>query len=124
MRMLYFLDGPATAVFLSCAQAPLLLRVVRGPEGHFDALALFDDEPEPWETIHVYVKVADDGRFYVRYRDHQGRRGGHWEPCARYRHFELQPNDATARNQSAWEAWVLIREMELAKTAPPPAPED
>src|SRR4051812_5915190 len=100
--MLYFFDGPAAGVFLSCAQAPLFLRVVGGLAGHFDALDLVDDEPEPCETIHVYVKVSDDGSFHVRYRDLQERPGGHWEPCASYRHFEMQPYDATARNQSAW----------------------
>lgn len=109
--MLKFLDGPAQGVMLSCARAPMFLRVVqatdsRESEQEWDALDQLTDRPRPGERIHVYIKAADHGTVHYDGRDKHGKRFGRWEQMADYRICDPQPDETTLRDQARWEAWA------------------
>ena len=116
--MLKFLDGPAAGVRLMCARAPLLLRVVRGVEGGWDALDQLGDTPAEGEAVHVYLKASDDGTVHIDYTDRDGRRRGRWEQCASYRLYDQQPDAATARDTTAWREWCEAQRARLEQPRP------
>lgn len=104
--MTRFLDGPAAGKTMQLRRAPLLLRVVEGPDG-FDALDLLEDEPLPEERIWVYRLVAHEGFTHVHTgnglpREHLGR----WLAIAEYRLASEQPDEQVLRHTSSWRRWA------------------
>ena len=101
-----FLNGPAADTHLSLGRSPYFLRVVRTPGGKWDALDQLEDEPAPDEEIHVYrldstpMTAHVDGRNPIT-----GKRFGRWMSIADYVLHGEQPDDHTARNKVAWQAW-------------------
>lgn len=114
--MIRFLDGLAAGVILELTRAPIFLRVVRDTAGQWDALDQLGDMPAAGETIHVYVKAADRGTVHVQAQDRRGRRVCRWLASATYRQFEQQPDDATARDTTAWRTWCAARQAERLAT--------
>lgn len=93
------LDGPAQGVSLSLRRAPILLRVVRGPRGRWDALDQLDDVPRPGESIHVYRLVPGTRSFMCI------RPGGCFEH-GDYTHVSDAPAEETLRDTDRWRAWA------------------
>jgi len=111
-----FLDGPASDVALALRRAPHFLRVVFNPRAKaesFDALDQLDDVPKPHERITVYVKSADRGRYHLKCSP---RSASGFYISADYRLYDRQPDDATARDTAAWQAWCLAQGTADAKT--------
>jgi len=105
--MIVFLDGPGKGRITFLARAPLFLRVVIDHDGTVDALDQLTDEAKPTETIHVYRR---DGEPSSRIVCSRGRGGGCRQfAVAQYRLSEAQPDDATARDNLAWKAWVAVQ---------------
>ena len=102
--MIKFLDGPAADVVLALRRAPVLLRVVRGPRGKWDALDQLDDTPEPNETIFVYRVVGTPTWVHFCCRGKGKRESGvYWS--GEYRLLDFQPTDEQMRTNEAWAAW-------------------
>lgn len=99
-----FLDGPASGITLALQRAPTLLRVVRTPEGHWDALDLLDDAPEPGEEVTVYRLQGTPGSMHL-HGTKDGKRWGRWEMIAEYQVWAVQPDAATTRSNRKWREW-------------------
>jgi len=105
-----FLNGPASGQFLSLSRSPFFLRAVLAPSGKWDALDQLEDEPASNEEIHVYRLDSTPMTAHVDGRDPKtGRRYGRWMSIADYVLHDEQPNDVTARNKSAWQAWCAVQ---------------
>lgn len=101
-----FLNGPAAGQFLSLGRSPYFLRAVRVPGGKWDALDQLDDTPAPNEEIHVYRIASEPMTAHVDGRDPKtGKRFGRWMSIADYLLHDEQPDDRTARDKAAWQAW-------------------
>jgi len=99
-------DGPARGQTFTIARAPYFLRVVQNAAGTWDALDLIDDAPKSDEQIHVYRRTTEPMVAHVDGRDPKtGRRYGRWMAIADYRLHPVQPDDDTARDNQAWQAW-------------------
>lgn len=108
--MITFADGPAGGHDLMLRRAPHFLRVTIAPGRtgpKVDALDQPDDQPEPGETVHVYV-IDPGTRSLVflcgtRPRSASGRYAG-----GRYRHLPVGADvQLQIRDRDAWRAWVL-----------------
>jgi hypothetical protein len=114
-----FVDGPAAGVKLSCARAPLFLRVTHEVDGSgtstFDALDQLSDKPKPSEAVHVYIKAKDHGSVHYCGRGKDGKRFGRTEQMADYRLYQHQPDDIVLRHNPAWQAWCALQ-YEAMKT--------
>jgi hypothetical protein len=103
--MLKFLDGPAANETLACCRAPLLLRVVRGRDGKWDALDQLDDQPQKGESIFVYGRASEPVLVHIL-TGNRGRRGSGWYQMADYRYLaDDQPAEDEARDTDKWRAW-------------------
>ncbi len=101
-----FLNGPAEGTNLTLGRSPYFLRVVRTPEGKWDALDQLDDTPSPDEEIHVYRIASEPMTSHVDGRDPKtGKRFGRWMSIADYVFHDEQPDDRTARYKAAWQEW-------------------
>lgn len=106
--MSQLLDGPAKGTSLSLGRSPYFLRVVRAPDGKWDALDQLDDTPEPDEEIHVYRLASEPVTAHVDGRDPQtGKRFGRWLSIGTYVLHLTQPDDRTARDKAAWQEWCV-----------------
>lgn len=103
--MIRFLDGPAAGEALYLRAAPPLLRVVRDPEGEFDALDQLGDTPAEDEAVFAYVRQGEVFAAHISYRSKGGRRGGDTVVNAQYRLAALQPSEACLRSEKLWRAW-------------------
>lgn len=103
--MIRLTDGPAAGVQLHLNRTPILLRVVEGPGGKFDALDQLDDVPADDEKIYVYRITAPPGVAFLDYHDKAGRRCGKRLLTATYAALPDQPEDAQVRTTAAWQAW-------------------
>ncbi len=85
----------------------MLLRVVQGRGGAWDALDQLDDEPKKSETIHVYRR-RDDLTIskYHLLTGRRGRAGSGWFFTASYSAISEQPTDDQVRSAAAWQAWA------------------
>jgi len=101
-----FLDGPAAGVRLNLGRSPYFLRVVRTPDGKWDALDQLDDKPAENEEIHVYRIASEPMIAHVDGRDPKtGKRYGKWMSIADYVLHNKQPDNQTARNKVQWQEW-------------------
>ena len=99
------LDGPAEGVSFMLRRAPMMLRLVRASNGHWDALNEPGDEIRESEAPHCYIMVGRPSQFHMSCRPRSAS-GMFWS--ARYRHLaELEggPDDTTMRSNDAWVAW-------------------
>ena len=102
-----FTNGPAKGKILELTRVPmpLFLRVTQGIEGDIDALDKLEDTPTADEILFAYKKIADKGTVHIDGRDKQGKRFGRWyNPCT-YALVEQQPDQATMRDKTKWQAW-------------------
>lgn len=99
--MTLFMDGPAADVPLALKRAPVMLRVVRGPGGKWDALDQPDDVARPNETIYVYRLMMKPIVAFIRGR---GGINGRW-PIARYQLLQPQPLMVDLHDNKAWAEW-------------------
>ncbi len=111
--MTKFTDGPVAGKFLVLVRTPLFLRVAIGPTGEFDALDRLDDTPSADEKLFVYRKISNDGTVLIDGVDRKGRRFGRTVRSATYTLHTSQPDDATARNKTAWEEWARAEYAKL-----------
>lgn len=113
--MIRFLDGPAAGQVLQLRRAPRFLRVVQTSKG-WDALDQLDDAPEPGELVHVYALIGRTGSVHLDGRNAKtGKRWSGTYITGDYRHFDQQPDDATARNNALWQHWAHARYLEIGK---------
>ncbi len=105
--MTRFVDGPAAGVSLDLRRLPIFLRVVRDPEGKWDALDQLTDVPAPDEALVAYRKIAgSESSGFLDYTDKKtGRRCGRTFVAAKYAVVTEQPDDATMRDASKWREW-------------------
>lgn len=105
--MITFLDGPAAGETLQLRRVPLLLRVVQGRVGAWDALDQLDDEPRKTESIHVYRRRDDLGIGSIHLCGRGKARGasGRYYVCS-YSVLPEQPADYEMRTNEAWAAWA------------------
>jgi len=109
IAMIRFLDGPAAILphGLLLRRAPTFLRVVVGPH-EWNALDLLTDTPEHNETIYAYQLVGKSGWVHLDYTDRiTRRRKGVTYPTGDYRLCDPQPDEATMRDNSLWQAWAI-----------------
>lgn len=99
--MTRFLDGPAKEATFMIRRTPVFVRVTKEGE-KFDILNDAGDTPKRTETLFAYVLTERPGMCCIRA---SGGRGGIFQ-SGTYRHCDPQPDDATMRDQSKWEAWV------------------
>lgn len=111
--MIRFRGGPADGHTLQLRRTPLFLRVVASPDGHIDALDLFDDEPTAEEVVHVYRREGLANPCHVSYSDARGRRRGRWCLSATYVLASEQPPTDAARSTEAWRRWCLFQVAKL-----------
>jgi hypothetical protein len=105
--MTRLIDGPHAGTTLALGRAPFLLRVVQDQAGTVDALDKIDDTVRPGETVLVYRQTTEPMTVHVDRRDPKtGRRTGHWYVAADYRLARVQPDQATAADNPAWQAWA------------------
>ena len=118
--MIRFVDGPAAGVVLSLRRTPVLLRVVRGPGGNWDALDQLDDTPAADEAIHVYRCATDKPTAcFWHGRGKGGRRTGGMSMVAEYSLLPFQPSDEEMRTNEAWAAWCAsVKDRVLGAAAP------
>ncbi len=103
-----FLNGPAQGVHLSLGRSPYFLRVVRSPDGKWDALDQLDDKPADDEEIHVYRIASEPVTAHIDGRDPvTGKRFGRWLSVADYKVHSEQPDSKTTKDNSAWKAWCI-----------------
>lgn len=100
-----FLDGPAAGQHLALRRAPVMLRVVQGPGGKWDALDQLDDEPAADETIHLYRMVPDTLTTMHLCVRGKGRAASDFYAMGDYRYVEPQPDEATLRDRGRWVEW-------------------
>jgi len=101
-----FLDGPAAGVMLDLQNPTIMLRVVRGADGTWDALDMPEDVARADETVFVYrATLKPASVVHVDYRDKQGRRCGRWYSDTEYRLLAEQPADEIVRDLKRWRAW-------------------
>lgn len=100
--MIRFLNGPAANQTLALRCAPVMLRVVCGRDGTWDALDQLDDVARPSEAIHVYKLTRPPTVVFVRASSRS--MSGAFAMAA-YRHFTEQLDDATVRDNASWDAW-------------------
>lgn len=105
--MLRFVDGPAgyDAVALNLAAAPDYLRIVRRIDGSWYALDQPEAEAQANEVVHAYFREGGVGEQVIVSSESDRR------PPVRllrgtYRYVVDQPDDATLRDNAAWNAWV------------------
>jgi len=117
-------EGPTVSVTLRAAVArnctlqlqrtPMFLRFVWDVKANtWDALDQLDDEPRPEE--HVFAaRLAGTGSMHVD-GVRGGKRAGWWLRTATYELVEPQPDDATMRDTTQWQAWAIAaRDKEKA----------
>jgi hypothetical protein len=102
-----FRHGPANGVTLALRRAPSWLRVVREPDGAWDALDQIDDTPNPVEEIHVYRIVDRRGPVHVCIRG-KGRGASGWYQSATYAHV-ADIDGEQVRDTLAWRQWCADR---------------
>ena len=98
-----FLDGLAIGVGISLARAPLMLRLVRSPDGKWDALDQLDDEAREDEEIFVYRASSKPAAMFVD-KTIGGRRVGERAQCLEYREWP-HPGDEHVRITATWSDW-------------------
>jgi hypothetical protein len=98
-----FVDGPASGTVLQLRRAPVLLRVVRGHAGEWDALDQLEDVPRADETLVVYRRVGRPSRCHIN----AGRGRSGWYAIAEYRVVADQPTEDVVRDTRRWRAWAL-----------------
>lgn len=99
--MIHFKNGPAKGQGLLLKRAPTFLRVTE-LAGKFDGLDQFNDEPDPLETITVYLLIRKTGWMHVKTT-----KGGRVYISAEYELWEDQPEEEIMRSNIAWRAWCL-----------------
>lgn len=98
--MTTFTNGPAQGQTLMLKRAPRFLRVVEAA-GKWDALDQLEDQPQPNETIHVYVLQGKPGSVHLN----RGRGRGGWYVFANYQIYPQQPTDDQMRSTAKWRSW-------------------
>lgn len=98
--MIRFLDGPAAGVVLWLKRAPVLLRAVEH-HGKWDGLDQIEDDPQPGESVHVYVRSSAVRAVHVSRRSG----GGGVYPMADYRYASRQPGGEHGRDRAKWRQW-------------------
>lgn len=104
--MITFRDGPAEGQQIVLRRAPLMLRVVQKPDGKIDALDQLDDQPEPDETIAVYLRENEPMTAFLDWSEGGKRRGGVFL-VATYHMAAIQPDSREdVETTEAWQAWA------------------
>lgn len=104
--MIKLIGGPADGVELWLRRAPVLLRVVTGPDG-VDALDQLTDEPAANERIDVYKLRGRATWIHLCARGKDRGRAGRWM-VAEYDFLET-PDDDLVRETAAWRSWAQSR---------------
>ena len=99
--MTRFLDGPAGGVTLALRRAPHFLRAVTLGDGTWDALDHFDDRPDFYERIVVYVMRGEPTWMHIR-----AAKGGGFYRGGAYVVVTPQPPDEVLRDETQWRAWA------------------
>lgn len=106
------------SITLAIRRAPVLLRVVYGPEG-IDTLDQLEDTIRPGETAYVYRLTEPAASAFVDGRDPKtGRRTGGHRYIGKYELLPNQPDQSILVDNEKWRAWCQTAEMpEWAKGA-------
>lgn len=102
--MTTFTDGPAAGISLMIRRLPTVLRVVRDPQGKWDALDQLTDLPDINEQICVYRLKKVVGKVCLR--------PGGCYPIGEYEYITDQPDDETARSIRKWRVWAMKKVAE------------
>ncbi len=107
--MTSFTDGPARGQTLAIARTPVFLRLVQNAGGEWDALDQPDDQPTLDESLHAYQIDGEPMRGFWDGKGKDGRRTGGPFVLVSYRHVTDQPDQATMRDPTRWQAWCESR---------------
>lgn len=119
--MIVLRGGRADGLRLNLRRAPLYLRVVMSRlTGEWDALDQLGDKPHAKELVYVYRLVEDRGSVHFLYAGRHRHKSG-WHANAVYEPVAEPPDDATARDTTAWRAWCRA-EQQRDKTRQQPQP--
>lgn len=103
--MTSFVDGPAMGIDpLMLRRSPVLLRVVRGPDGEWDALDCLDDEAGLGEELFLYILSEKPSPMHILFIGKDPGACG-WYPISTYKFSPEQPSQETMRDFDAWGAW-------------------
>jgi hypothetical protein len=108
--MTSFISGPAAGQVLPLRRAPIMLRVVRSPNGVWDALDQIDDEPKPREAIFVYRLTKEPTYMHLCMRP---RSGSGFYAMAEYGFLLDQPAEMHLRTSQAWRDWCDLNHDRL-----------
>ena len=107
--MIHFLDGPAKGVKLQLPSAPPMLRVIKSPSGHIDALNHPFDEPYRTDEVYVYRRVGEVRTALVVLKRSPHREIVVFTP--NYRAVPDQPGDVV-RTRRGWLEWRMGEEVD------------
>jgi len=99
-----FLDGPAAGVILQVRRTPILLRVVLGLSGKWDALDQPDDSPTPDEQVFVYILTEAPLNYHLCIRG-KNRAAAGWYQAGKYKLLVPQPPESSVRSNQKWSEW-------------------
>jgi len=111
--VLSFKKGIADGLSLPGTRAPMFLRVVQHRRTKkIDALDQTGDSPGRMQGIHVYIREGTASSIHFSGLK-EGKKYGWNEANADYVLYKHQPDDATMRDNAAWQLWATAERMKL-----------